>query len=103
MDKKSIEIAKKFASRIKKEIEAEKVILFGSRARGDNFQRSDFDFLIVSKKFSNIPVIFRMSILYDYWNEDIDMEAICYTPEEFKKRKNQLGIVRKAVSEGIEI
>jgi predicted nucleotidyltransferase len=34
---------------ILKEVEAEKVILFGSRARGDNKPESDLDLLIIQK------------------------------------------------------
>jgi hypothetical protein len=31
------------------------------------------------------------------------MDILCYTPEEFEKKKKQIGIVRTAVEEGIEI
>lgn len=101
MDKETAKIAKKFASRIRKAYDAEKVILFGSRARGDYFKRSDYDFIIVSKKFSRIPFLRRFPRIYDYWDESVDLEVICYTPEEFAKKSKQHGIVRKAVEEGV--
>ena len=45
MNRKTIKIAKKFDKRIKVAIDAERIIIFGSGARGDNFNRSDFDFI----------------------------------------------------------
>ncbi len=40
--------------------------------------------------------------MYDYWDESVDIEAVCYTPEEFETKAKQRGIVRKAIEEGIE-
>lgn len=103
MDKKSVEIARAFAKRLRKVFDLNNIFLFGSRARGDNFLESDFDFVIVSEDFKNIPFIFRASKIYDYWNQKQDIEPLCYTPEEFEKKKKQIGIVRQAVKEGIEL
>lgn len=103
MDRKTIEIARKFASKIKKDFNPETIILFGSRARGDHFKTSDFDFIIVSKKFRNIPFMQRCSKVYDYWSENVDIEAICYSPEEFKRKLKEHGIVRQAVKQGIVV
>ncbi len=102
MDRETAKIAKRFAKKIGKAYAPEKILLFGSRARGDNFKKSDFDFIIVSRKFSNIPFFQRLSEMYDYWDESVDIEAICYTPEEFETKAKQRGIVRKAIEEGIE-
>jgi len=41
--------------------------------------------------------------LYDCWPSDLPFEALCYTPEEFKRKRQQLGIVLQAVREGIEV
>ncbi len=103
MDRETTTIAKRFAAHIKKVYEPEKIILFGSRAREDNFKRSDFDFIIVSKKFKGIPFMQRLPKMYDYWNEDVDIEPICYTPDEFRRKSREQGIVRKAIEEGIEL
>jgi len=103
VDKKSVEIARAFAKRLRKVFDLNNIFLFGSRARGDNFLESDFDFVIVSEDFKNIPFIFRASKIYDYWNQKQDIEPLCYTPEEFEKKKKQIGIVRQAVKEGIEL
>lgn len=103
MDRETAELAKKFASKLRKGIAPEKIILFGSRARGDNFKSSDFDFIIVSKKFEGVPFMERLPQIYDYWSGNVDIEAICYTPGEFERKLKQYGIVRKAAEEGVEI
>ncbi len=102
MDRETIEIAKRFAKRLRK-FEPEKIILFGSRARGTHFKHSDFDFIIVSKKFKNMHFLERCVKVYEYWNEPYDLEAICYTPEEFEKKLKESTFIRKAVREGKEI
>ncbi|MBI4441997.1 MAG: nucleotidyltransferase domain-containing protein [Acidobacteria bacterium] len=103
MDKATAKIAARFAARIKKAYSPEKIILFGSRARGDNFTTSDFDFIVVSEKFRETPFLERPSELYDFWDEAVDIEAICYTPQEFARKIKQHGIVRVAVREGVEL
>ncbi len=103
MDQETARIAKRFATRLKKIYAPERIILFGSRARGDHFKTSDFDFIIVSKKFSGIPFIERPCSLYDYWDATVDLEAICYTPEEFARKAKEHGIVKNAKQEGIEL
>ena len=52
--KEDLTIIKKFASKVRKEMPVEEIILFGSRAKGDNKKDSDFDFVIVSKKFAGL-------------------------------------------------
>ena len=103
MDRTTAKIANRFASRIRKAYSPGKIILFGSRARGDHFKTSDFDFIVVSGKFRGTPFAERPSAMYDYWEEAVDIEALCYTPEEFAKKLRQHGIVRAAVREGIEL
>ena len=103
MDRETTKVAKNFVKRIRKVIDIKRIILFGSRARGDHFKKSDFDFIIVSDDFKGIHFFQRIPKMYDYWNEDYELEAICYTQEEFERKKKEFGIVRKAVKEGIEL
>jgi uncharacterized protein len=103
MDKQAVRIGQKFLSKARKVFRVDSLILFGSRARGDHFITSDFDFVMVSDDFGRIPFIFRASELYDYWDEDVDLEILCYTRKEFERKKGQFGIVRRAVEEGIVI
>ena len=44
-----------------KEYQPEKIILFGSRIRGNAHEGSDLDVILVSRSFSQIPFIRRMA------------------------------------------
>ena len=106
MDKKRIKYLKKL-KKLKKvlsrDININKFILFGSRARGDYKMYSDFDIIVVSKYFGNINRLDRPYILYTKWDIGLPVDFLCYTPEEFNKLKKQITIVKEAVKEGIEI
>ena len=80
-----------------------KVILFGSRARGDALKESDYDFVIVAPHFEGLHVASRPVDLYQYWKGHPGVELLCYTPEEFERKSNQITIVREAVREGTEL
>lgn len=92
-----------FKKKVKFRYNPEKFILFGSRARKDNLLESDIDFIIVSKKFENTKWPVRIGDIAELWEGLITIEPLCYTPEEFEVKRKQLGIVRQAVREGIEI
>jgi predicted nucleotidyltransferase len=51
----------RIVDRIKEKFEPEEVILFGSRARGDYLEDSDYDLMVVSKKFGGYD--FRARII----------------------------------------
>ena len=92
-----------FARKLHEEVAAQKVILFGSRARGDWLHESDYDFVVVSPKFEDVPFYSRPVDLYQYWKGHPGVELLCYTPEEFQRKRRQISIVREAVREGIEL
>lgn len=80
-------------------LKLERAILFGSRARGDFWEESDWDLLIISPDFREIPFIKRAEFLL----KTIPLFRIqyfCYTPEEFQEG---IGIIPQALAEGIEI
>lgn len=104
MDKqKHIDFLKKFKEELSNKVPIEKMILFGSRAYGKPHRWSDFDLIIVSKKFRNLDTLKRSLGFYDYWNYDYPVDFLCYTPKEFNKLKKQMTIVREAAKNGIEI
>jgi len=101
MDKKTAKIAKQFSRGIRKRFKIDRIILFGSRARGEHLLKSDFDFIIVSEDFRGIPFYKRMAEMLNYWHWSEDLEPLCYTPEEFEKKKRETVMIRYAVREGI--
>jgi predicted nucleotidyltransferase len=93
-----------FISQLRARFMVEKAIIFGSRARGDFMNDSDYDILIVSPDFKGIPMSERIANVLDMWEYyPVDMDPLCFTPDEFKKKRHQIGIVQKAIQEGIEI
>jgi predicted nucleotidyltransferase len=80
------------------------VILFGSRARGDALRdRSDLDLLIVSEAFAGMPFLERAYRVIWSLQTPFPIEVLCYTPEEFTRKKQELGIVQIACREGYDL
>ena|SRR3990172_3247102 len=94
---------RRFVARLKREIRPTRVILFGSRARGDHRDFSDYDVLVVASRFRDVPWVERASIVYRLWDLPLDLEPICLTPEEFRRRRRELSIIGIAASEGIAV
>ncbi len=84
-------------------LKLDKVILFGSRARGDFMLYSDVDIILVSKDFEKLKFSDRIAEVIGEWEGNVDIEVICYAPREFENKKKQIGIIREAVKDGIEI
>ncbi|MHA1269162.1 MAG: nucleotidyltransferase domain-containing protein [Candidatus Helarchaeota archaeon] len=97
----NLEKAKKFAKKLRLKFPNAEIIFYGSRVKNNFLVDSDFDFIIISDSFNNINFYERISIIYDIWDEDYDIEPLCYTKEEFQKKKKQISIVREALSYGI--
>jgi hypothetical protein len=89
-----------FIEKLRERFNPEKIILFGSRARGDYLEESDYDIMIISKAFENLNFRERIIEVYKLINEPFNVEAICLTPEEFERRKHELSIVGVAALEG---
>jgi predicted nucleotidyltransferase len=89
-----------FLGRLERELRPERVILFGSRARGDHRGTSDYDMLIVAKAFRSVPWAERAGMVMRLWDLPLDLEAICLTPEEFRRRAGDLTVVGVAAREG---
>lgn len=79
------------------------VLLFGSRARGDALGDSDVDLLVVSEAFRGVPFLTRAERLLRELEPPFGIDLLCYTPEEFAERRNELGVVGAAAEEGIAL
>ncbi len=83
-----------------------RVILFGSRARGDHLLDSDYDLIVVSPRFQGMPFSRRAAvILKELYRRGVygDFELLCYTPEELRRKAREIGVVAVALEEGVEI
>ena len=64
-------------------------------------KNSDYDFLLVSPKFTKMEWEERSVKAYRLKrNIPAAMDIICLTPKEFEEKKKQIGIVQEAVKEG---
>jgi len=75
----------------KSPIPIKSAFLFGSRARGDYLDESDWDIMIVSPEFADIPFPDRATLFL----RKVPLrrvELLCYTEEEFQDRVGELGI-----------
>ena len=97
-----IALVKKFVYKMKN-LNLDKVILFGSYARNKQRKNSDVDLLIISNNFKNIKSFKRAKELYLNWDIDMGVDFICLTNEELEKKKKEIGIVSEALREGVVI
>ena len=103
MGRTSTEEISEFIERLKKKFEPKSIILFGSRARGEELKGSDYDLIVVSEHFRGVPFLERLSMLYEIWDLDCDLDILAYTPEEFEEKRGEIGIVKKVVEEGLTV
>lgn len=79
------------------------VIAFGSRVRGDALSTSDLDLILVSPWFASVPFLRRPGAILELLDYPGGLELLCYTPQEFEEKRQEFGIVRIAVEEGIAL
>ncbi len=90
----------KVAMLIATEVNAERVILFGSHARGEANENSDVDFMIIAE--SNMPRFKRTRELYKLFKPyPFGMDLIVYTPQEFERgKRSPVSFVSTVLREG---
>lgn len=106
MDKKKarlIKLLKIFKNNVNKKIKIDKLILFGSQATDKARKDSDVDLLFISEEFKGKKYFKRSPEFYLMWNYDYNVDIICLTPKEVIKRKKEIGIIKEAITNGIEI
>ncbi len=88
MDKEIYLSIEKYKQRLAQQrIEVKKVLLFGSRAKGDHHQYSDLDLVVVSNDFKNLDLWERLSVLgmARAGLRGIPVEILGVTEEEFER------------------
>jgi uncharacterized protein len=105
MNQEIYERLRKISERLKKEYRAEKVILYGSYARGEETEDSDLDLLVIAP--TNERLFERMAsvleIVHDLYN-GLPLSPIVLTSEEIEERL-KLGdqFVQEILEKGIEL
>ncbi len=78
------ELLKEIARRIRTAMHPERIVLFGSRARGEADEHSDFDLLVI--RDSDEPRYRRAAPLYTLLADlPAEVEVTVYTPQEVKE------------------
>ncbi|MBI3075875.1 MAG: nucleotidyltransferase domain-containing protein [Deltaproteobacteria bacterium] len=79
------------------------MLLFGSHARGEALAESDLDLVIVSRAFEGVPFLERATRVIEAVGLAVPADLLCYTPQEFARKRRERGIVQAAVEEGIRL
>jgi predicted nucleotidyltransferase len=84
------ELLQTIAARIAEAIHPQKIILFGSWARGERSPHSDIDLLIIQE--STLPRPQRYAqVRRLFWGMGLPMDILVYTPEEFARYQSVPG------------
>ncbi|BCW96891.1 MAG: nucleotidyltransferase domain-containing protein [Fimbriimonadales bacterium] len=81
-------------------LQPERVILFGSRARGEARCGSDLDVIVVAQAFADVPFLQRMPMMLRLARFPRHIDYLCYTPAEFEQAIQTSTLVNAAVREG---
>lgn len=98
----AVTVIRTFLENVRQNLPIERAYLFGSYATGRNRDYSDIDLAIVSPAVNgrnSLVVnqdIFHRAMLYN-----VDLEPICFSPEEFERE--ELPIVLDIKRTGVEI
>ncbi len=84
-------------------IRVERVTMFGSRARDWHLLDSDVDLMIVSPDFEGMDIRDRQALVWEHWDQDVMLDAVCLTRAELKQKAGQLGVVAEILKQGREI
>lgn len=88
-------------TKLQQRITLNAVILFGSRARGDFIQKSDYDIVVVGAfqdpYFERLEWVGRLA-------PNVALDLFCYTPQEFETMFNSYNLTPiDAIGEGIAL
>lgn len=85
-----------------------KILLFGSRARKESDESSDYDILIVFDNIDNNQSNMKFKISKDIRLQLaeilVDADILVISKEEYEEKKNEIGsVIKQAVKEGITL
>jgi predicted nucleotidyltransferase len=100
------EALRRFAKALHDEMGATRVLLFGSRARGQERRDSDCDLIVVSPRFAQISRLKRELGLRDIWYRvggDGPVDFICLTQDEFDAASHRISLIQAVLPEAIDL
>ena len=97
------EAFRRFVDEIKERYHPQRLLLFGSRARGEAGPSSDYDLLIVSRDFEGTNLTDRATDIYRRWPLWAGLDCLCLTPSEFDRSRQRISIVREVEREGVPL
>ena len=95
-----------FAEQLREQIRAQRVLLFGSHARGQTARDSGYDLIVVSPRFAAVEPLRRAIGLRQLWYDmggEGPMDLICLPPEEFADAQRHITLVAAVLPEAIEL
>lgn len=92
-------IANEMAKRIAHSLDPDRILLFGSVARGQAREASDVDLMVVAD--SDLSFKDRMDLLYTRIERGEEIDMLWYTPQELDRMKRTSSFVRHALEEGV--
>ena len=85
-----------------REYKPERIILFGSQAKGNADQYSDLDIVII--KETNERFLDRLKTIYELVQPRFAMDVLVYTPQEFTEmQKRGNSFVEMVLQEGVVV
>lgn len=96
----------RFAEQLRRHIAAERVLLFGSHARGDAHAQSDYDLIIVSPAFATVEPPRRAIGLRQLWYDvggDAPLDLICVTPQEFADAQHRISLIAAVLPDAVDL
>ena len=94
---------KRFLGDVKSAFSGSRILLFGSRAKGSARPDSDYDLIIVSRRFKGIPFADRP---YHVWMKSdavLAADLLCYSPEEMKSVAKKSVVLKDALKHAISV
>jgi predicted nucleotidyltransferase len=84
-------------------VRVDRILLFGSIARGDWAEGSDVDLIVVSRDWQGMSMSERLSLLYRLWDKPMDAHFVPLTPRELEERVRVSVALRDASQYWVEV
>jgi predicted nucleotidyltransferase len=97
---------RRFARRLRADLGATKVLLYGAHSRSNADVDRDYNLIIVSPSFDRIAEVERSVGLRDLYYEeggDAPLDLICLTPDEFEAARHGISLVSAVLPDAVDL